>query len=87
MTSAEYEAFTGTYEFSSEFTVVITHSGGKLYGQAVDLPKNELVLEGSGEFYLAEEDARITFVQDDIGNVSHFLFLQKGKIHRADRVR
>ena len=87
MTSAEYEAFTGTYEFSSEFTVVITHSGGKLYGQAVDLPKNELVLEGSGDFYLAEEDARITFDQDDIGNVSHFLFLQKGKIHRADRVR
>lgn len=87
MTSTEYEACTGTYEFSSEFSVVITYSDGKLYGQAADLPKSELILEESGDFYLDEEDARITFIPDDIGDVSHFLFLQKGKIHRANKVR
>ena len=38
---------------------------------------------------MAEEDARITFVRDEMGNVDHFLFLldDKNKTHRAGRVR
>ncbi len=82
-----YEACTGTYAFSSEFTVDITYSDGKLYGQPPGQPRSELVLESSGDFYLELEDARITFVQDEMGNVEHFLFLQDGKTHRAERVR
>ncbi len=39
-----------------------------------------------GDFYLAEEDARITFVRDDKENVEYFLFLQDGKTCRAVRV-
>lgn len=87
MSETAYEACTGTYAFSPEFTVDITHSGGKLYGQPPGQPRSELVLESSGDFYLEEEDARITFVRDETGNVDHFLFLQDGKTHRAVRVR
>ena len=87
MTEAAYEACTGTYAFSPEFTVDITYSGGKLYGQPPGQPRSELILESSGDFYLEEEDARITFVRDEMGDVSHFLFLQDGKTHRAERVR
>ena len=87
MSEAAYEACAGTYAFSPEFTVDITYSGGKLYGQPPGQPKSELVLESSGDFYLEEEDARITFVPDETGNVDHFLFLQDGKTHRAVRVR
>ena len=86
MNQAAYEACTGTYEFSPEFIVDITYSDGKLYGQPPGQPRSELVLESSGDFYLEEEDARITFVRDGMGNVSHFLFLQDGKAHRAERV-
>ena len=81
-----YEACTGTYAFSSEFTVDITYSDGKLYGQPPGQPRSELILESSGDFYLELEDARITFVQDEMGNVEHFLFLQDGKTHRAVRI-
>ncbi len=87
LSEAAYEACTGTYAFSPEFSVDITYSGGKLYGQPPGQPRSELVLESSGDFYLEEEDARITFVPDDSGNVDHFLFLQDGKTHRAVRVR
>lgn len=87
MTEAAYTACTGTYAFSPEFTVDITYSAGKLYGQPPGQPRSELILESSGDFYLEEEDARITFVQDEMGYVSHFLFLQDGKTHRAERVR
>ena len=80
-----YEACTGTYTFSPEFTVDITYSEGKLYGQPPGQPRSELILESSGDFYLEVEDARITFVQDEMGNVDHFLFLQDGKTHRAER--
>ena len=86
MNQAAYEACTGTYEFSPEYIVDITFSDGKLYGQPPGQPRSELVLESSGDFYLEEEDARITFVRDGMGNVSHFLFLQDGKTHRAERV-
>ena len=81
-----YEACTGTYAFSPEFTVDITYSDGKLYGQPPGQPRSELILESSGDFYLEVEDARITFVQDEMGNVEHFLFLQDGKTHRAERI-
>ncbi len=87
LSEAAYVACTGTYAFSPEFTVDITYSGGKLYGQPPGQPRSELVLESSGDFYLDEEDARITFVRDETGNVDHFLFLQDGKTHRAVRVR
>ena len=87
MSEAAYEACIGTYAFSPEFTVDITYSDGKLYGQPPGQPRSELVLESSGDFYLEEEDARITFVPDDSGLVDHFLFLQDGKTHRAERVR
>ena len=81
-----YEACTGTYAFSSEFTVDITYSDGKLYGQPPGQPRSELILESTGDFYLELEDARITFVQDERGNVEHFLFLQDGKTQRAVRI-
>lgn len=87
LSEAAYEACTGTYAFSAEFTVDITYSDGKLYGQPPGQPRSELVLESSGDFYLEEEDARITFVPDEEGNVDHFLFLQDGQTHRAERVR
>ena len=87
LSEAAYEACIGTYAFSPEFTVDITYSDGKLYGQPPGQPRSELVLESSGDFYLEEEDARITFIRDDRGNVGHFLFLQDGKTHRAERVR
>ncbi|MCY3712566.1 MAG: serine hydrolase [Gemmatimonadetes bacterium] len=87
LTEAAYEACTGTYAFSTEFTVDITYSDGKLYGQPPGQPRSELVLESSGDFYLEEEDARITFVPDEEGYVDHFLFLQDGQTHRAERVR
>jgi len=87
MTEDAYVAFTGTYAFSPEFTVEITYSDGMLYGQPPGQPRSELVLESSGDFYLEEEDARITFVPDEEGNVDHFLFLQDGQTHRAERVR
>ena len=87
MSEDAYAAFTGTYAFSPEFTVEITYSDGMLYGQPPGQPRSELVLESSGDFYLEEEDARITFVPDEEGNVDHFLFLQDGQTHRAERVR
>lgn len=87
LTEAAYEACTGTYAFSPEFTVDITYSDGKLFGQPPGQPRSELVLESSGDFYLEEEDARITFVPDEEGNVDHFLFLQDGQTHRAERLR
>lgn len=87
LSEAAYEACAGTYAFSPEFSVDITYSGGKLYGQPPGQPRSELVLESSGDFYLEEEDARITFVRDETGNVDHFLFLQDGRTHRAVRVR
>lgn len=87
MSEAAYEACTGTYEFSPEFTVEITYNDGKLYGQPPGQPRSELVLESTGDFYLEVEDARITFVRDEMGNVDYFLFFQDGKTHRAVRVR
>lgn len=87
LTEADYVARTGTYVFSPEFTVDITYSDGKLYGQPPGQPRSELVLESSGDFYLEEEDARITFVRDEEGNVDYFIFLQDGQTHRAKRVR
>ena len=86
MSAEAYEACIGSYAFSPEFTVDITYTDGKLFGQPPGQPRSELVLEPSGDFYLQEEDARITFVRDERGNVDYFLFLQDGKTHRALRV-
>ena len=86
LSEADYERCIGTYAFSPDFTVDITYSNGKLYGQPPGQPRSELVLESTGDFYLEVEDARITFVRDESGNVDYFLFLQDGRTHRAMRI-
>lgn len=40
-----------------------------------------------GDFHLAEEDARITFVRNERRIVDRFLFPQDGTTHRAVRLR
>ena len=86
MSPAAYKVLVGTYKFMPEFIIDISFVDGKLYGQPPGQPKSELIPMPSGDFYLKEEDAQITFVKNEIGEVDYFLFLQDGRTHRAQKI-
>ena len=82
-----YDSYTGLFEFQPHLTVTVSRDGNRLFGQPPGQVRNELIPRSEGEFYLKEEDAQITFVKDESGNVTHMLFLKDGRTHRADKVR
>jgi serine-type D-Ala-D-Ala carboxypeptidase/endopeptidase len=80
------EAYAGLYEFEPGLSVSIVKDGSRLYGRPPGLDRNELIPRSDQEFYILEEDAQVTFVANETGEITHLLFLKDGETHRANRV-
>ncbi len=80
-----YDAYVGRYELAPTLILTISREGDRLMAQATGQPPIELFPESDTKFYLTAIDAKITFVKDDTGKVTH-LILHQGGDRQAKRM-
>ena len=73
-----YDAYTGRYELAPNFILTISKEGDRLMAQATGQPPVELFPESETTFFLKVVDAKVTFVKDDTGKVTHLVLHQGG---------
>ena len=82
-----YDAYVGQYPLAPTFIITITREGDRLMTQATGQPKVELFPESETKYFLKVVDARITFVKDDRGVVTHLVLHQGGKDQKAPKAQ
>jgi len=80
-----YEAYAGRYELAPNLILTITKEGDRLLAQATGQPQFELFPESETKFFLKQVEAKITFVKDNTGKVTH-LILHQGGEREAKRI-
>ncbi|MFZ5552035.1 MAG: serine hydrolase [Bacteroidota bacterium] len=70
--------YTGEYELSPDFKIVITSKGNKLYCQATGQPRFRAYAEAENKFFLKIVEASMTFETDKKGNVTGMTLHQGG---------
>ena len=80
------DAYAGQYEFVPGITMTITNEGGQLKAQLTNQPKFDLFAESETEFYFKVVEAKVSFVKDDKGAVTH-LILHQGGDKQAKKIK
>jgi CubicO group peptidase (beta-lactamase class C family) len=80
-----YDSYAGRYELAPNFILTISRQGDRLMAEATGQPQIELFAESDTKFFPKVIDARITFVKDDTGKVTHLIFYQ-GREQKAKRI-
>ena len=73
-----YDAYVGRYELAPDFIITISKESDRLMAQATGQPQIELFPESETKFFLKVIDAKVTFVKDDKGQVTHLILHQAG---------
>jgi uncharacterized pyridoxamine 5'-phosphate oxidase family protein len=67
--------------------MTITTENNKLYAQLSGQPKFEIFPMAEDEFFWKVVDARIQFVKDEKGEISHTILFQNGQEVKADKLK
>jgi CubicO group peptidase (beta-lactamase class C family) len=73
-----YDAYAGRYELAPNFILTISREGDRLLARATEQPQFELFPESETKYFLKEVDAKVTFVRDAAGKVTHLILHQGG---------
>ncbi len=73
------QRYTGRYDFMNSAVMQITLEGNQLFAQLSGQRKTQIYPSSQNEFFWKIVDARIKFVQDGSGAVSHAEFTQNGR--------
>jgi CubicO group peptidase (beta-lactamase class C family) len=73
-----FDAYAGRYEVMPNFILTISNEAGHLMAEATGQPKVELFPESETKFFLKVVDAKVTFVKDAAGKVTHLILHQGG---------
>src|SRR5262249_20100979 len=82
-----YETYVGQYEWTTTLVSTITSNGDKLLEQFPGDEKSELLPENETTFFIKGEaasgdSARIVFVKDSSGRVTHYIYRAYGSTDR-----
>jgi len=83
---AIYDKYVGEYEVTSNVILKVTRDGDHLMVQASSQSPIEILPESETKFFLKGVDARITFVKDPSGAVTH-LILHQGGDNEAKKIK
>jgi hypothetical protein len=78
-TIKDADAYTGRYDFTNGMVMNVTHENKNLYAQLSGQAKFQIFPGGNEEFFWKVVEARIKFVRDSTGAVSHGDFTQSGR--------
>jgi hypothetical protein len=79
-------ACTGRYEAANNQMLVFTVEKGRLVTLVDGFPDEAFLPESADRFFSADRDAQITFVKDDRGEVSGYLWKEGGQERKAPRI-
>ncbi len=79
--------FTGRYDFMNSAVIQITTEDNKLYAQLTGQPKFEIFPTSEIEFFWKVVEARIKFIKNEKGEVSHAMFTQNGQEINAKKLK
>ena len=71
--------YVGTYELAPTFSIAVTLENGQLMTQATSQQKLPLFAESETMFFLKVVDARVEFVKNEKGEVTHMVLHQNGR--------
>jgi hypothetical protein len=80
------DAYVGRYELPM-FVLAITKEGDRLFGQPEGDTKEELIPESEAEFSVTNVGAKVKFVKDDKGEVTHIVLNLNGQEHQGKRLK
>lgn len=78
--------YTGEYELPS-YRLIVTREGDRLFGQPQGDTREELVPQSETEFTAAGIGAKIKFVKDDKGKVTHMVVSLKGETFEGKKIK
>lgn len=81
-----YDAYAGEYELPI-FTLAVTREGDKLFGQPAGDTREEFVPVSESEFSVTNVNAKVRFVKDDKGKVTHMVVNLNGQEIQGKKVR
>jgi CubicO group peptidase (beta-lactamase class C family) len=83
---AVYDGYVGRYAVAPEFVVTVSRDGDRLFVQAPEQPKFELMPASETEFVLKGVEARMVFRKVEEGKAGEAVLLQGGREMPAPRV-
>jgi CubicO group peptidase (beta-lactamase class C family) len=81
------ETYVGRYALTPSIIVTVTREGDKLYAEVPGQLKIELLAESATDFFIREEDAQMTFMKDEQGEVTGLVIHQNGRDLPAKRIK
>lgn len=82
-----YDSFVGEYELMPEFIVTITTENNRIFAQATGQNIFEIFPESETKFFLKAFDAQITFIKNEQGEVTEFIWHQAGRDIPAKKIK
>ena len=81
-----YDAYVGEYQLAPNFILTVTREGDRLMTQATGQGQVEIFPESETRFFPKVIEAKITFVKDESGKVTHLILQQNGE-HKAMKIK
>jgi hypothetical protein len=76
---ALYTLYSGKYDFGNNMTLTVTRESDKLFAQATNQPKFEILPISETEFTLREANAKLLFVKEQNGKISKLVLDMAGQ--------
>lgn len=83
---ALYKLYSGKYDYGNNMTIAITTENDKLYAQATNQPRFEILPISEEEFTVRELNAKFRFVKEPDGKVRKFILDMAGQKKEVVRV-
>lgn len=84
---AVLEQYTGTYELTPDFMIMVTRQGNQLYTQATGQSSFPIFPESERKFFLKVVEAQLEFVKDANGAVTQAILYQGGQTIPAKKIK
>jgi hypothetical protein len=79
--------YAGQYQLDDGATITITYDRGQVSGHMAGIPPVAFVPESESEFLVREAYARITFVKEPTGQITHLILHLDGRESRAEKMQ
>jgi len=82
-----YDLYVGEYQLAPEILLTITREDSRLFARPSEGDKVEIYPESETIFFATEEDAQITFVKNDQGEVTELVLRAEGQQMTAKKIK